>query len=189
METFDSDIGHFNPNNPYAGDEKNPIQFYINADQDFSETEKQGRPIYRDTEYIRIYNSKDNIIERPVRDSDKVRWPRQYAAWKNTGASEPGQAGTPLAHWPILSRAQVEEFKYFKIFTVDQLAELPDSIPANIPDRQRLKALAKAHVEAARGEAPLMKMQLELDAKQGQIDEMKAEIRRLTDLVRKKVGK
>jgi hypothetical protein len=185
LQSFDSDVTHFNPNNPFVGDEKNPIQFYMGTMKDDAKTEEMGRPIFKDMEFIRIFNSKDNIIERPIRDTDMQRWPRQYAAWKNSGESVPGAAGTRLEHWPQMTRAQVEEFKYFKIFTVEQLAELPDSISGQIPGVVKLKQLAKAHVETAKGELPLLKMQSQLDASNGVIAELQAEVKRLTKLIEK----
>jgi hypothetical protein len=178
METFQADIAHFNPNNPYTGDERTPVQFYMGVLVNDAKSTEAGRPIHEDVEYIRILNSKDNILDRPVRDTDKQRWPRAYAAWKATGESTPGAGGTRLEQWPLVSRAQVEEFKYFKIYTVEQLAEIPDSIGGQIMGVQRLKAMAKAHVEIAKGEAPLLKMQAALE-------ERDATIAGLTDQVAK----
>src|SRR5262245_11380904 len=98
MEVFEHDIAQFNPQHPYQGDEKLPVRFYMGAIKDDDATEKAARPIFRDVECIQIYNSKDNVIDRPVRDTDKQRWPRAYQAWKNTGESEPGATGTRLEH-------------------------------------------------------------------------------------------
>jgi len=185
MEVFDADLSHFNPNNPFAGDEKLPVQFLIHPSEDQAASVEAGRPIFRDDEYIKIFNSKDNIVFRPVRETDKQRWPRQYQAWKLSGESTPGATGTPLNKWPVMSYAQAEEFKYFKIFTVEQLADFPDSQAGQIPGIQRLKTMAKAYVEACKGEVPMLKMQMELDSKQGQIDELQSEVRRLTKMVEK----
>lgn len=181
LGTFDANISHFNPGNPYSGDERIPIQFYMGTTPDNAATETAGYPKFKDEEYIRIFNSKDNIIDRPVRVTDKQRWPRQYQAWKLTGESEPGAAGLKLEAWPQITRAQAEEFKYFKVYTVEQLAELPDSIAGGINGIQRLKALAKAHLETARGELPLLKMQMELEARDGQINELTAAVRNLSE--------
>ena len=185
MNTFDSDISHFDPRNPYKGDERLPVRFYMGALPDDAETAAQGRPIYRDVECIQIFNSKDNVIDRPVRDTDKQRWPGAYNAWKATGASEPGAVGTRLEHWPAMTRAQVEEYKFFKVFTVEQLAELPDATTQKIMGAVKLKQLAKLYVEAAKGEAPFIRMQAEIDKRDGQIAELTAEVRRLTGIVEK----
>src|SRR5262252_1387616 len=187
MQTFESDISHFDPRNPFKGDERLPVRFYMGAIQNDDATEKEGRPIFVDTECIQIFNSKDNIIDRPLRDSDKQRWPGAYHAWKNGGDGEPGATGTRLAHWPIMTRAQVEEFRFFKIFTVEQLAELPDSTAQKIMGAVKLRQLAKLAVEAARGEEPFRRMQAELEKRDGQIAELQSEVRRLTGLIAEKL--
>src|SRR3954466_1604405 len=185
MAQFNENLDHFDPRNPYAGDDKTAIQFLMGTRLHDAKTAEAGRPIYIDEEFIKIFNSKDNIIERPVRDSDKQRWPRQYQAWKLTGESTPGASGTRLEFWPQMTRAQVEEFKYFKIFTVEQLADAPESTCGGIPGITKLKQLAKLHMEAAKGELPLLKMQMELEASNGAVEELKAEVRRLTKMVEK----
>ena len=187
LQTFESNIEHFDPRNPYKGDEKLPVQFYMGCIQDDGETEKQGHPIFRDVECIKIFNSKDNILDRPVRDTDKQRWPGAYGAWKQSGASEPGAVGTRLDHWPLMTRAQVEEYRYFKVFTVEQLAELPDSTAQKIMGAVKLKQMARLAVEAARGEAPFVRMQAEIEKRDGQIAELTAEVRRLTKLIEEKL--
>jgi len=164
METYEYNHNHFDPRNPYAGDEKNPIQFYMGALKNDAESEVSGRPIYGDVEFIRIFNSKDNIIERPVRDTDKGRWPKQYAAWKNTGESIPGAAGTRLEVWPPIAKSVVEELKYFKIFTVEQLATMPDSLGSPVMGFKQLQAQARAYLDLAKGAEPVMHLQAELDA-------------------------
>ncbi len=185
MQQFEGNIADFNPNNPYAGDEKTPIKFYMGVSPDSDATEREGRPIFRDEEYIQIFTSKDSIVDRPVRDTDKQRWPRQYQGWKLTNVSEPGMAGTPLEVWPQMSRAQVEEFKYFKVYTVEQLAEMPDQQAQKIMGVQRLKLLAKAYVETARGEAPMLKMQKELETRDEAIAELKSAVADLSEQLKK----
>jgi hypothetical protein len=186
MEQFQGNIEHFDPRNPYAGDEKAVIQFLMGTRLHDAKTIEEGRPIYVDEEFIKIFNSKDNIIERPVRDSDKQRWPRQYQAWKLTGESTPGASGTRLEFWPQMTRAQVEEFKYFKIFTVEQLAEAPESSCGKIPGITRLKQLAQAYMETAKGELPLLNMQMKLEASEQSVAELRAEVARLTKMVMEK---
>jgi len=187
LGTYEFDVSQFDPRNPYKGDEKLPVQFYMGAVQNDEATAREGRPIFVDTECIKIFNSKDNIIDRPVRDSDKQRWPGAYNAWKQGGDGEPGATGTRLAHWPLMTRAQVEEFKFFKVFTVEQLAELPDVTAQKIMGAVKLKQLAKLTVEASKGEEPFRRMQGELEKRDGTIAELQSEVRRLTRLVEEKV--
>jgi len=58
---------------------------------------------------------------------DKLRWPKQ---WENYEAGkEDALVGTPLDQWNI-PLDEIREMNYFGIYTVEQLAALPD---ANIP--------------------------------------------------------
>lgn len=189
LQTFDGELSHFNPQNPYAGDDRTPVQFYIGAQLDQPETETKGRPIYKDTEYVRIITSKDSIVDRPVRDQDKQRWPRAYAAWKQTGEDIVRAAGTPLEAWPMITRAQVEEFKFFKIYTVEQLAESSDSSIGGVMGIQRLKTLAKAYVELSEGSEPLMRVNNELQQAKGEIAGLVDQVKQLTEALEKLMAK
>ena len=180
LQTFEGNIDHFDLRNPNAGDDRTPVQFYMGAWLNQPASEEAGRPIFIDTEYIRIMTSKDAIIDRPIRDTDKQRWPRAYTAWKATGVSEPGSAGTPLEAWPLMTRGQVEELKYFKIYSVEQLADMSDSIGGQVMGFQKLKAQAKAYVELAKGQAPLLKMQSELEASNSKIAALEDVVNKLT---------
>ena len=59
-------------------------EFHMEAEQDPAESEKQGRAVFKEVEYvtIRVPGDKDNDIIRAVRPSDKQSWPVQYAAFK-----------------------------------------------------------------------------------------------------------
>lgn len=176
MQVFDENLDHFDPRNPYAGDDKVPVKFEIQPWQDDAATLEAGRPIFRDTEFIRIYKSKDMVRVRPVEERDKQRWPRQYAAWKNTGANEPGMTGTPLAHLPMISPATAEELRYFKVFTIEQLAGLSDANAINIPGVQRLKQQAATFMMVAKENAPFQQMQDALASRDVKIESQDSEI-------------
>ena len=163
LQTFEGNLDHFDEGNPFLGDDRLPVQFYMGIVPDDKETAEKGHPVFKDVEFIRIFNSKDNIIDRPVRDMDKRRWPGAYQRWKATGDSEPGSSGMKLEFWPQMTRAQAEEFKYFKIYTVEQLAQTPDSTGQKLMNFQRLKALAVAYVEASNNGAPVSKLTAELE--------------------------
>lgn len=178
LQQFESNIDHFNANNPFHGDENTPVEFYHGTFKNDVRTAEEGRPIYDDVECIRIFNSKNNIIDRPIRDTDKQRWPRQYAAWKS-GNQEAGKSGTPLEHWSMVTRAQAEEFKHFKIFTVEQLAEASDSQAINFIGFQKYKNLAKQFIELAKGNAPIVKMQEALDERDATIAAQQDQINKL----------
>src|SRR5215831_7393199 len=91
------------------GDEKLFAVFYNHYTKDDEKTEHEGRPIFKDEVYVRIVTPGDrnNIVERPLRPEDKLRFRRQ---WEIFEKGEEGVAfGTRLEEWPLVSRAQGEE--------------------------------------------------------------------------------
>lgn len=185
---YDHDYRMFAPGQEFQGDDKLPVRFYMGAVKDEEASTEAGRPIFRDVECIQIFNSKDNVIDRPVRDTDKNRWPRSYHAWKNSGDGEPGASGTRLEHWPQVTRAQAEELRYFKVFTVEGLAALPDSTVQKIPGALVLKQKAMLYVEAAKADAPFLKMKSELDKRDGEIANLKEQLARLSKIIEEKAA-
>jgi hypothetical protein len=97
-------------------------------------------------------------VHEPVNDEHKARWPEQYAAFK-AGREAPLE-GTPLAAWPKMSRARVEELAYFHIRTIEQLAQVDDGRLQNLGMGARQeRESAKLFLEvAAKGAAPLERL-------------------------------
>lgn len=158
-----------NHNSPFAQDDALMVTFSQNAVQDTVETEKQGRPIYKDVDWIciRFPGSRDTI-ERKVRSDDKTRWPKQWAAYQSNKSQE-AVSGTPLSAWPAVTRAQVEEFAFFGVKTVEQLAEMPDPALQKFMGGQTLKQRARDFIEAAKGEAPMVAMRAEIENLKAQV--------------------
>jgi hypothetical protein len=139
------------------------VEFDLHPKLNQPKTEAEGRPIFEDTEYIRIVvpGSRDEV-HRPVRPQDKHEYAREYAAFK-AGTSQEAQSGTPLATWAPLTRSQVEELAHFKVKTVEQLADLSDGNAQRFAGIQRLKKLAQEHLAAAKDAAHHSRTLAELD--------------------------
>lgn len=156
--------------NPERGDERLHVQFYIHPKQNAAKSAAEGRPIFEDREYVRIVvpGDKDNIIERPANDIDRARFARQYDAFKR-GASSEAVTGTPLSMWPQVTRAQVEELAYFKIHTVEQLAEISDGNAQNFLGMNSLRQKAKDFLAAAKDGSIVSKMREDLQERDSRI--------------------
>ena len=119
------------------GDDQNLfVQFTMEAIKQEFESEKQGRPIFKDVPHIHILfpGDKSREIKRPVRltqeeagnaPPDPVRFPRQWAAFQNQ--QEQTHDGTPIEEWAPIGKAQAFELKALRIYTVEQLANVPDA--------------------------------------------------------------
>lgn len=166
-----ADFDHNLFSNRNAGDSKLAVRFFLKAKQDMDETQKEGRPIFKEVEYIHIMipGDRKQTVVRPVAVADKTRFEKQYNHWKQTRQNDL-VIGTPLEAWGILSLAQVEEFRYFGVRSIEQLADLRDDICGKLPQATQLKQKAQAFVAMLKEEAPMRKMQGELDKRDAQIE-------------------
>jgi hypothetical protein len=130
------------------------VTFYLEALEIKAESEKLGRPVYKDVPFIKVVVPGDvnNIIERKATDQDKEKFPK---AWARFQAQETeGHEGTPLEQWPQMSRSLVKESKFFEIHTVEQLANLSDiNVSRMGMGYMDLRNKAKAYLVAAAGTA------------------------------------
>jgi len=158
----------------HIGDENLYVQFFTHPMQDKEKTLEVGRPIFVDTEYIRIMvpGDKGNVIMRPVREEDKARFPKQYLAFQNQ--EEEILEGTPLDKWNFVSAAQVEELKYFGIRTVENLANVLDTHAQKFMGIQLLKQKAKEYIEATSTDAPIAQLQAQVAERDNTIAEQTA---------------
>lgn len=164
---------------PQKGDEHLYVRFFIHPRKNDTKTAEAGRPIFDDTEYIEITQpgNRDSIISRPASEMDKARFPRHYAAFKNR-QNEP-QQGTPIAQWPVLTRSQVEELKFFNVHTVEQLAEMTDSNAQKFAGIAQLRIQARAFLEQASSLSTSTKLADELAKRDEEIAALKAQMEEL----------
>jgi hypothetical protein len=78
-----------------------------------------------------------------------------------------------------LSLGQIEEYRYIGVRTVEQLATLADNVCIKLPGSQELKRKALAFLEVQHDEAPLRKVQAELEQRDQVIAEMAARLNAL----------
>jgi hypothetical protein len=176
----EADFDHRAFANRTSEDDRLYVQFYVAPFKDDAATAAEGRPIYKDVEFIRIQQPGNLLsrIERPVRETDAARFPKQYAAFQ--AGKEDQNTGTPLAEWPLMTRAQVEELKYFRVFTVEQLAELDENSVQKMMGGQTMKTKAKDWLDRAGGNKIVNELRDQNTKLQLQIDELQAAIRNLS---------
>lgn len=154
-----------------ASDEKLVVQFSMYPHPDTEATAKEGRPIYKDREYIMILvpGDKESVVHRPSWEKDRHRFPKQYQAFRNKQTQESAN-GTPLRAVGFLSLGQIKELEFFNCYTVEQLANLPDSGARNFMGIQKLKQIANDYLTMAKEVAPLTAIRAEMDKKQSELD-------------------
>lgn len=156
------------------------IRFHKEPVRSKAKSEAAGRPIFDEVEYIEIRTpgDKTNIVDRPVTEADRRQYAAQYRAWK--AGDDEQLSGTPLAQWPSVTRAQVEELRYFGVRTVEQLAAMSDGNLQNVGPIRALRQQAIDFLEAARGNAPLTTLRAELAKRDNELDALRKQVEALT---------
>lgn len=167
MSTLDFDM-NFEDNQQNEADKRLPVKFSLIPTLCEAETLAQGRPIYRDEEVIHIMipGSRD-ITAALVDDNYRRRFARQYAAFK--AGQEQHLNGTPLNVLVWLTPAQIAELNAVNCHTVEQLAEMPESLAQKFMGAHALQQRAKTYLLAAKEQAPMIKLQAELEKRDEEI--------------------
>jgi len=160
---FDIDAMTSN-NSRFAEDEALHVLFYIKPSISQTLSDAAKRPIYEDVEQVKIFTpgEKRSIIDRPATDIDMSRFKVQYERFK--AGKEEQQSGTPLHFLPGLSASKVEEYKYSKILTVEQLAGASDGAGQAFMGFSADKKRAQAYLRLADARAPVAEVDERLSA-------------------------
>lgn len=138
----------------YAGDNKLFVTFKTEPVLNPYKSTKEGRPIYDDVDMITIRTpgSQLTTIVSPVKYY-MDRFGDKYRTWKS-GQME-AASGTPLENFPFLftKPSLIAELKYRNIFTVEQLATIPDTAKQTIMGGHELSKQAADWIVKTKGEA------------------------------------
>lgn len=172
--TVFSEIPLPQPNeNRFTHDSRLVVEFYRKPVHMAFKSNEAGRAIYEEVDYIRIYTpgDKSSIIDKPITALDIQRFGDRYNKWK--AGQEEAVSGTPLTALPGMNPAKVEEYRYFKILTVEHLAEAADNLGQKFIGFQQDKARAKAFLDVAANNAPIEKMNEELQKRDVEIENLR----------------
>lgn len=177
---YSSTLHALNDNAAYEADSKLLVHFDMRPKMDKAQSKEQGRPIFVPKEFVTIHvpGDKNNVVCRPVSDLDRRRFPRQYTAFKANERQD--DTGTPLETVSWLTREQVEELKYFRVRTLEALADLSDVHAQKFHGVQKLKQRAADAIARAKMDAPAAKLQEELRLRDAKIAEQTELLARLS---------
>lgn len=149
MQTADFNHNDFQQGQESRMDESLFVKFFLRERKDNEKTISEGRPIYKEVEYveIRVAGKRDAQACRPATHADKQRFPRHYEAFQQR--TELPIEGTPLSEWPQISRSQVEELAFLNVKTVEQLLEVSDTNITQLQGGYTLKRRAQEWLESA----------------------------------------
>lgn len=138
-----------------------------------------GREVWKSVDFveIRIPMNLKEIRRRQVRESDKQKWPREWAAYQQTKTNP--AFGTPLEKLPFLTKAQVLEFKGLGLKTAENVRDISDSDGQKYMGFQQLRKRVTDFLAAAEGNAPLASLRDEVSAKEAENNALKVQIQEL----------
>ncbi len=119
-----------NPQNP---DGLLHVEFMWMSPVDKWKTDSSGKETRMEkVPYVRIMKPGDNtsIIETPVRDEHKARWPDKWLYWQIKEGLTSGDAQVPgwaIDEWPELTDEQKRELKFLRFSVVEQIAGASDA--------------------------------------------------------------
>ena len=148
-----ADFNHNDFQNTAEADKALMVKFFYKNVQNKMETQKQGRPVFKEKTYIeiRIAGQRDAQSCRPATHQDKQRFNAHFEAFEKR--MEPPTEGMPLAEWALISRTQAEELSFLHIKTVEQLATVKDSNMQNFMGGYGLREKAVKWLETSSAEA------------------------------------
>jgi hypothetical protein len=117
---IDSDI--------HNADSRLAVKFEKREVQNADRTQEEGRPIFEEKIFIKIVVPGDSLseIDRQVYESDKNRFPIQWANFMNRIGDDASYSGTSLKEWPLITSTQAEELRGIKFHTVESIAMATD---------------------------------------------------------------
>jgi hypothetical protein len=169
---------------------KMAVFFHAVQVQNNFKTMTEKRPIFEEKVFLKKLVPGDStlVVDRPMREQDVEDYPIEWARFEQK--KEQRVSGTPIDVWSAISETQKAEFKALHIFTIDQFAQLADSVGNKIMGFNDLRDKARSFIAAAKDSAVFDKIRAETDAKLAQQEEEMAQLRELVNqLSAKKSGR
>lgn len=163
-------------------------------------TEKYGRPIFDDVILVEVISpgSRDSspVFElvrtfakemdhpEPLRGIKYDEYKDYIAQFERSEDIDASMSGTPLGQWPEMTKTFVAALRAQNIFTVDALANLPDSKLMVVgPDGRTWREKAKAYIESAKSSAYSTELAAELERQRGINADQQRQISELADQI------
>lgn len=166
-------------------------------------SEQHGRAIFDEVVYVEVISpgSRDSTptfecvrVFAPEMNHPAPKYGQKYAEYKSfiedfakSEENDASLSGTPLSQWPEMTRTMVAALKAQNIFTVDALAQLPDTkLHVVGPDGRTWREKAKAYIENAKNTsyatglaADLDRTKADLVASEGRVTELAKQVEAL----------
>lgn len=145
---------------PAAGSTR--VVFFSKAKLMPAKSKEAGHDVWENTDYVSVQQVTEKYpIVLEAHQGHRQRWPNEYEAFLKGREAIP--EGTPMNILMPGNEAMVNELRGMAIFTIEQMAEVPDSVVHRIPFGTDMKNRARKYMEAMHGAQGFNKMQGELE--------------------------
>ena len=181
---LDSDIS-----NP---DDALRVEFYSGAVLQNFLSEQEGRPVYHDVVMTRIYipGNDQTVIDRPMEEGDKIRFPRHWAFFESK-TKDGDHPGTPISEMSGVTKAMAENMRVRGFYTVEQFAAASDHVLQNLGMNVGVSPIAfrdqcKRFLGAAAEMAPTARLEAELKQRDAAMAAMQAQLDQMAKMLAEK---
>jgi len=176
-QTIDYDPDIFLKSRQSEADKGLLVKFLVRPFKDEAASLAEGRPIFKDREYVDIRAPGDRLggVCRPAEMKDIQRFPEHYRLFKTRTSEQPLQ-GTPLSEWPLITRSQAEELAFMNVKTVEQLAAMSDGLSGKMMNFHSMKRKANEWLEVSKDNAAAMQLKEELHKRDQEIELLKQQL-------------
>jgi hypothetical protein len=124
--TSDESFRSFLPGNQTEDDKALIVKFYVGPKLMGAKSEKAGRPIYEDREYVQIMikGQDKQVVVHEVSNEHKRRFPIAYHLFKQQKPAP--VVGTPIEMMPGVGPSMAHNLKGLNLRTVEDLANVSD---------------------------------------------------------------
>ena len=138
------------------------VVFFSKAKLMPAKSRDAGRQVWENVDYVSVQQATEKYpILLEAHDGHRQRWAREYEAYQKGKEALP--EGTPMSILMPGNEAVVNELKSMAIYTIEQMAAVPDSVLHRIPFGLDLKNRARKYLEAVNGSQGFNKMQAEIE--------------------------
>jgi hypothetical protein len=160
----------------YGSDEQVSVAF--TSEEVFSKAASfdAGVPTYVPMDFITLTTpgNKLNMVHRPVTDMDMWRFPLEWEGFKS--GQQAVESGTPLEAWPLLTKGQIKDLKHNNVHTVEQVANLSDSVQGVLRAFYSMKLKAAAFLESRADKSAEVELQAKLDERDARLAALEAQL-------------
>jgi hypothetical protein len=150
------------------------VTFFNKPELVQGKSDQNGHPVYEDMLFVKVEypGNKLTKFEQPATEDHMQRWPNAYRRFKDQ--SNDVVIGWRLEEWPVMSRSDVENYKQYRIFTVEQLSAIMDIDLVNVPIGTRsLRDKAIAALQQAQDGSALTRLSAENQSLRVELDMLK----------------